>query len=73
MDVEFEAAKRAATLDARGLGMARAAEVFRGTTLTIADDRRDYGERRFITVGSLDCTMVVCSGHRGRGRTGSSA
>ena len=35
MDVEFDAAKRAATLDARGLDMARADEVFRGATLTI--------------------------------------
>ena len=59
MDVEFDAAKRAATLDARGLDMARADEVFRGATLTIADDRRDYGESRFITIGFLDCTMVV--------------
>ena len=48
MDVEFDAAKRAATLDARGLDMARADEVFRGATLTIPDDRRDYGESRFI-------------------------
>ena len=59
MDVEFDAAKRAATLDARGLDMARADEVFRGATLTIPDDRRDYGESRFITIGFLDSTMVV--------------
>ena len=59
MDVEFDAAKRVATLDARGLDMARAGEVFRGATLTITDDRRDYGESRFITIGFLDCRMVV--------------
>ena len=39
--------------------MARAAEVFAGAALTIADDRCDYGESRFITIGFLDCTMVV--------------
>ena len=31
--------------------MARAEEVLAGTTLTVEDDRRDYGEDRFITIG----------------------
>ena len=39
--------------------MARAAEVFEGRTLTVQDDRRDYGEERFITIGFLDQRMVV--------------
>ena len=39
--------------------MARAGEVFAGATLTVEDDRRDYGEDRFITVGFLDGAMVV--------------
>ena len=59
MPMEFDAAKRAATLQARGLDMARAGEVFAGTTLTVEDDRRDYGEDRFITIGFLDGAMVV--------------
>ena len=59
MQIEFDAAKRAATLRARGLDMARAGEVFSGPTLTAEDDRRDYGEDRFITVGFLDVSMVV--------------
>ena len=59
MPIEFDAAKRAATLRVRGLDMARAGEVFAGATLTIEDDRRDYGEDRFITVGFLDGAMVV--------------
>ena len=59
MAVEFDAAKRNATLEARGLDMARAAEVFSGVTLTVEDDRHDYGEDRFITIGFLDATMVV--------------
>ena len=44
---------------ARCLDMARAAEVFAGVTLTIEDDRQDYGEARFITIGFLDDAMVV--------------
>ena len=39
--------------------MARAAEIFDGATLTVADDRKDYGEPRFITIGRLDGRMVV--------------
>ncbi len=59
MTIEFDEAKRAATLEARGLDMARAGEVFADATLTVEDNRRDYGEDRFITIGFLDDVMVV--------------
>ena len=59
MSIEFDPAKRTATLQSRGLDMARAGEVFAGATLTVEDDRRDYGEDRFITIGFLDGAMVV--------------
>lgn len=59
MKVEFDAAKRAGTLEQRGLDMARAGEVLDGATLTIEDDRMDYGEPRYITIGFLDERMVV--------------
>ena len=39
--------------------MAPAGEVLSGATLTVEDDRRDYGEARFITIGFLDEAMVV--------------
>ena len=48
MPIEFDSAKRLATLDHRGLDIARAGEVFAGPTLTVEDDRRDYREDRFI-------------------------
>ena len=51
--------KRTAALEARGLDIARAEEVFVGATLTVEDDREDYGEDRFIAIGFLDATMVV--------------
>ncbi len=57
--IEFDEVKRAATLAARGLDMARAGEVFAGATLTVKDDRQDYGEDRFMTIGFLDAVMVV--------------
>jgi hypothetical protein len=48
-----------ATLHERGLDMADTAEVFVGTTITLADTRLDYGEDRFMTVGYLKDRMVV--------------
>jgi uncharacterized DUF497 family protein len=57
--IEFDPAKRQAIVEHRGLDMARAGEIFARSTLTIADDRKDYGEPRFITIGRLDGRMVV--------------
>ena len=59
MRIEFDKAKRAATIRIRGLDMARAADVFAGPTLTVEDDRQAYGEARFITIGFLDNAMGV--------------
>ena len=59
MDIEYSPAKRDATLAERGLDMARAAEIFDGDTLTVEDDRQDYGETRQITIGFLEGCMVV--------------
>ena len=59
MQVSFDPAKRDRTLKHRGLDFARAAEVFAGRTATVVDDRRDYGETRFITAGHLDGGLVV--------------
>ena len=59
MRIEFDTAKRSATLKARGFDMARAGEVLAGATLTVEDDRQNYGEDRFITIGFLDARMVV--------------
>jgi uncharacterized DUF497 family protein len=59
MAVIFDPLKRQATLINRGLDMALADEVFAGATLTVADDRRDYGEARLITIGVLNGRMVV--------------
>lgn len=58
MKIEFDPAKRQATMENRGLDMARATEIF-AATLTIADKRRDYGEPRFFTIGRLDGRMVA--------------
>jgi uncharacterized protein len=59
MKITFDPAKRELALGHRGLDFARADEVFAGRTATIVDERRDYGETRFITAGHLDGRLVV--------------
>ena len=59
MAIVFDPAKRARTLAGRGLDFADAATVFAGVTLTLADQRRDYGEERWQTYGLLDGRLVM--------------
>jgi uncharacterized protein len=62
MRITVDAVKREKTLIERGLDFARAKEVFEGLTITLPDQRQDYGEQRFITVGWLDERLVVLVG-----------
>lgn len=59
MNITFDQAKRDATLAARGINFADAAQVFAGVTFRFPDDRADYGEVRMIAVGHLRGRMVV--------------
>ena len=59
MKIEFDPAKRVATLADRGLDFLDAGLVFAGPTFSMVDDRIDYGERRWVTIGRLDERMVV--------------
>lgn len=59
MRITFDAVKREKTLRERGLDYARAREVFDGLTITLPDQRQDYGEPRFITAGWLDERLIV--------------
>lgn len=59
MEIEFDPSKRQMTLEDRGLDTADAGRVFEGDHLIIEDDRLDYGEPRYITIGFLDERMVA--------------
>ena len=59
MRITCDPAKRQRTLEERGLDMRRAKEIFAGYHFTRVDDRFDYGEPRFTTVGLLDSRLVV--------------
>jgi len=69
MAITYDPAKRAWTLQERGLDFEDAAAVFGGWTIDIPDQRRDYGEPRINTVGYLNRRMViVCWTSRGDDR-----
>jgi uncharacterized protein len=59
MRISFDPAKRAETLQMRGLDFADAAAVFEGPTFTFADERFNYPEARYITAGLLAERMVI--------------
>ena len=59
MNISFDPAKRQATLEERGLDFADALTLFEGPELTALDDRKDYGEDRFITYGYLHGRAVI--------------
>jgi uncharacterized DUF497 family protein len=60
MHVHFtwDEGKRRINRTRHGLDFADAPDVFAGPTLTLEDDRFDYPERRFMTIGFLRDTAV---------------
>ena len=59
MKITYDPAKRAKTLEGRGIDFESARDVFAGATLDFQDTRQDYGENRTITFGFLQGRMVV--------------
>ncbi|WP_313056167.1 BrnT family toxin [Pseudomonas lopnurensis] len=59
MEIEFDLAKAARTKEQRGIDFNRAGEVFQRKHLTRRDDRFDYGEERFTTVGWYSGRLVA--------------
>ncbi len=59
MRLIWDETKRRANLIRHGLDFARVAEVFRGVTFTMPDNRFAYGEARYFTLGLLEATVVV--------------
>ena len=58
MRFTWQEAKRKSNLKDHGLDFRDASKVFRGLTYTFEDDRFDYGEQGFVTLGLLDGTPV---------------
>ena len=59
MRFEWDEAKRQSNLRKHEIDFVGIEEVFAAQTITIRDDRFDYGEERFITLGLLKGRLVV--------------
>ena len=59
MRISFDPTKRTKTLEGRGLDFQDAQEVFKGVTVEVDDERKDYGERRVLCFGLLRGRLLV--------------
>lgn len=59
MRITFDPGKRDRTLAERGMDFLQASDVFDEFHLTFPDERFDYGEPRFLSVGRLENRMVI--------------
>jgi uncharacterized DUF497 family protein len=59
MRITYDPQKRAKTLAERGLDFEDAPKVFEGDVFRNLDDRRDYGEVRWQTMGLLNGRVVM--------------
>ena len=59
MEIAYDAGKRALILATRGLDFEDAIHVFAGPRYTVEDDRKNYGEKRYVTFGLLHDRVVA--------------
>ena len=64
----WSGSKRQRNLRDHGLDFVDAAHVFQGPTFTFEDDRHQYQERRFVTLGLLNGIAVSIVHTEGDGR-----
>lgn len=61
MEICFDPTKRQKTLIERGIDFADAGALFDDPSYTVADDRFDYPEPRFLTFGMLDGRLMIAA------------
>ncbi len=59
MKYEWDDKKRKSNIKKHGFDFVDAEKVFEGATFTIEDDRFDYSEKRYISLGMLEGIVVV--------------
>lgn len=59
MEFEWNEKKNQTNCEKHGLNFEDAELIFSSKTITFKDDREDYGEERFITLGELKNRVVV--------------
>ena len=60
VDFEFDPAKDAKNIKERGISLALAPMLFDSLLDVVEDDRRDYGEKRFVAYGEIAGRLFVC-------------
>jgi uncharacterized DUF497 family protein len=59
MKLEWDETKNAVNIDKHGIDFADLAELFERAMLCRRDDRRDYGEERWIAIGTVEGRAMV--------------
>ena len=59
MRFEWDEAKRRINIRKHGIDFADLDVLFEGETVTVLDDRFDYGEERLVTLGMQDSIVLV--------------
>ncbi|MEJ2748935.1 MAG: BrnT family toxin [Anaerolineae bacterium] len=59
MRFEWDESKRQANIRKHGIDFLDAIQIFDGYTFSYEDNRFDYGEQRFITLGILIANVIV--------------
>ena len=69
MTFEWDPAKNQANIGKHGVAFDTAKRIFEGPVLTWRDDRRAYGEERYISVGRVGGALLVIVHTERDGRT----
>jgi len=59
MKFEWDVIKNRTNYEKHGLSFEDAELIFASKTISFVDDRKDYGEKRFITLGTLKGRVVI--------------
>ena len=59
MRYEWDEAKRKANILKHGIDFVDVPAIFAGDTVTVIDERFDYGETRYLTLGLLKTRVIV--------------
>lgn len=66
MEFEWDPEKNKMNLAKHGISFEEAINIFSGPTFTVEDVRRDYGEKRFISIGSISGLIMIVVLHTNR-------
>jgi len=63
---EWDLRKDQGNRQKHGISFSEASEIFRGVVFTAEDDRKDYGEVRYLSIGVVEGVVVIVVAHTDR-------